>query len=529
MRIAIASLLSGPALPSPISVLPPELLVRIFLLADVIYDHDWEDRHFSTQPDYSLDRAWVRRSLELSHVCRKWRAVALSIRTLWDSPNLTFADNCMDFEIADRAAGSSLKLIIDHPDPSKHVRWFHMLKERMPCVQSLMIWSSVSSVQSILQNASALKALCILDVYEEGVSISRGEHAFYAPALATLAMQVRVGFPYPLLANITRLHLDTREEVTDLLELNEILVILSHTPFIRELCVRFPGRDPWLRGNPPLEEITASKPVTPHLSHVTLIGNYTLSTALYRKLDVDGRPLKITLDDGRKHVHESCLRAMRAFLRDFTSRPQNKPIAAKMITEVHMGNSELKVASIELIPAIVDGTQKHLVLTASSTEFVSWGFSDRFLEMIFAINRERLRHLNMESQYEFGSPISFSTISSSMPWLEEIRMACPMIINSFLSLLGTQTDGKLWLHQLTKVTIAGIVITTEQNAGDRRVRKQECVLDRLVDAFTARAKAGHPLKKLVLEKCDYGVAGEDAVLAALCQWVDEVDMGSRVL
>jgi hypothetical protein len=521
MRIAIASLLSDAPAPSFISKLPPELLVRIFFASDAIHEGDWESGHFSTQPVYSLQRAWVRRSIKLSHVCRKWRAVALSLKPLWDFPLFTLNDVQMDFDMMDRGLGTPLKLRVTDVDPEsdKHREWCNMLQHRMPAVQSLETDSHESIVRLLLTNAPELKALCITHSVSQRLD-QRGQ-TFHAPHLVTLAMRTGVGFPRNLLVNITRLHLETGQKIEDLEDINEIIELMGYTPKLQELHARFPGRDPWLRGDPPLSELKAPVPDVPELSTLYLTGNYTLATTLYRKLQVGDVPLTLTFDDDKKHVHESGSRAMRVFLREYT-RAAYKPVSIRMST---VDVQDTKRASIEFIPI---NPSRKLVLNVSSTEYVSWGFSERILEMIQATNRESLAYLDIDSPYDFGSPLSFTNIGASMSTVEEIRVACPMLLSSFLDSLGGMTDARRWLHRLRKVTIAGAIILTDQEAVDRsrRLRKQDCILSRLVAPFSVRKEGGLPIECLVLEGCEIGIGCDDIVKDALAQWICEVDIQS---
>jgi hypothetical protein len=493
--------------------------VRVFLLDDVIYHGDWETGRFSTLPSYSLQRAWVRRSIELSHVCKKWRAVALGVRALWDAPCFKYGDDGMDFEILDRGQGAPLKLDVscmDEDPTSKSQLWFDMLKERMDSVQSLRIFAHEAFLHSLLEYAPQLKALCIKPGWSQILDVDG--RTFYAPNLATLVIPTRIAFPLSLLVNVTRLDLEAGNRVEDLRDVNEILLMLGHTPQVIELCVYFPGRDPWVRGDPPSHAVNAPDPVTPHLSIVTLRGNYTMSTALYRRLQPEGRPLTVTIDDGRRHVYEGEGRALRAFLREYSSRPEYKPVDVRMTTTE---TEEMKRASMELIPA--DTTRK-VILTATSTEFQDWGFQDRFLDVVHAIKREQVRFVDVESPYKFASPISFNSIATSMSTIEEIRVACPEKLDAFLALLGSSADGKFKLEYLHTVTIAGAIIAMNRSTARRAWQQQECTLERLVAPFERRSRAGKPIKAVVLEDCDFGEAGEDAIRGALTKWVDEVEI-----
>jgi hypothetical protein len=518
-RISISSLLAdlAPA-PPPIARLPPELLVRVFLLDDVLYHASWETGRFATPPRYALTRAWVRRSLELSHVCRRWRAVTRGVRALWDAPVFKYGDGALDFALLDRAAGAPLKLDIscmDEAPTAKGSAWFARMAARMPAAQSLAVFAHEAYVRALLAHAPALQALRI----KSGWPLSLARGAFHAPALETLSIPTGIAFPPGLLARVTRLELEGGARVEDLRDVAEILRALAHTPALVELCVFFPGRDPWIRGDPPVHTLgDGPDPETPHLATVTLRGNYTLSTALYRRLHPAGRPLTVTFDDGRRHVHDGEGRALRALLREYTSRAEYKPVAVRMTTSE---TEDMKRASVELIPA--DPARK-LVLSATSTEFQDWGFQDRFLDVVHAIQREHVRTLDVASPYKFASPLSFNNIATALGTLAEIRVACPARLDSFLALLGTLHHGRCTLEHLTAVTIAGAIIAVSPSAGRRAWQQQECTLERLVAPFAARHRAGKPVRRVVLEDCDFGEAGEDVIRDALAEWVDVVEV-----
>ncbi|EIN04177.1 hypothetical protein PUNSTDRAFT_76971, partial [Punctularia strigosozonata HHB-11173 SS5] len=82
----------------PVNRMPPEILQNIFLL----YRND-----FSTA---ALD--WTA----VSHVCLRWREVALSNSSLWDSPDLRFPEWAE--EMIKRARGTPLHVQYSRPPPT---------------------------------------------------------------------------------------------------------------------------------------------------------------------------------------------------------------------------------------------------------------------------------------------------------------------------------------------------------------------------------------------------------------------------
>ena len=55
---------------SPIACLPPDVLLRIFMLN--------RDMHLDTEADYGSSNAWIR----VTHTCSAWRKLCLGTETL---------------------------------------------------------------------------------------------------------------------------------------------------------------------------------------------------------------------------------------------------------------------------------------------------------------------------------------------------------------------------------------------------------------------------------------------------------------
>ncbi|KAK0479837.1 hypothetical protein EDD18DRAFT_844955 [Armillaria luteobubalina] len=96
---------------SPCRRLPPELLTEIFIRRTLLYG----SRRFPLDPRSPLDpRAspWT-----LSHVCRKWRAVAIATPELWTSIRLNFVDDWFLNGSRIRKAAFMLGVILDRARP----------------------------------------------------------------------------------------------------------------------------------------------------------------------------------------------------------------------------------------------------------------------------------------------------------------------------------------------------------------------------------------------------------------------------
>ncbi|CCL98407.1 uncharacterized protein FIBRA_00404 [Fibroporia radiculosa] len=85
---------------SPVAVLPPEILAKVFI-------HHASDRSFST-PNCPASRHWITPT----HVCKYWREVALSCPALWSSLVVSWRQEWMD-EVLRRSRQAPLAITVN--------------------------------------------------------------------------------------------------------------------------------------------------------------------------------------------------------------------------------------------------------------------------------------------------------------------------------------------------------------------------------------------------------------------------------
>ncbi|CAE6467368.1 unnamed protein product [Rhizoctonia solani] len=92
---------SNPNLVSPIHLLPPEILIRIFDL--VCHIHSYYFCPAAIHPDRlsKTSRPFLKQPVTLSHVCSRWRRITIDLASLWSHIDL-FPDQCYDLMLSAR-------------------------------------------------------------------------------------------------------------------------------------------------------------------------------------------------------------------------------------------------------------------------------------------------------------------------------------------------------------------------------------------------------------------------------------------
>src|SRR5712672_2229106 len=221
----------------PISILPAEILARIFHFVA-----------FSKQP-YS--RAPTLGSVHFTHVCRRWRQVALDDSTLWthfsSSPpskkwiaeRLSRARNApLVIELGRWMVTYTFSLFIPHISHTRELYLHHLSFDHSKLVQEMSI-----------QKAPALERLELSGPPAHPISIKElGGHSFFEgplPKLRTFCIS-EILFPWSLVprGRLTELQVTLKEEVRTVTsnvsphgDLNQLIDLLVNCPLLEVLTL----------------------------------------------------------------------------------------------------------------------------------------------------------------------------------------------------------------------------------------------------------------------------------------------------
>lgn len=282
-RRLLRSLLTRRNALAPISLLPPEILARVFhLLAS-------EETTYSDKPYFG----WIRRT---THVCRHWRQVALDDSSLWAriSGVPTNMNTALISEMLARARNAPLEIDIDLvASPSPEV--FLMFPSHLSHTRALRLHSlstiHFESVREILSREAPA-----LEHFELGVSVSApfifrdlGETTSFkgqAPKLRAFCIsQVCVPWSFIPRGQLTQLKIILLNETTtldapSLGNAKQFIDLLADCPaleiLVLELCL---PRD--------LSQSSRGRTVhLPHLSRLCVGGSSSRVTNLLKMLKV---------------------------------------------------------------------------------------------------------------------------------------------------------------------------------------------------------------------------------------------------
>ncbi|CCM06460.1 uncharacterized protein FIBRA_08725 [Fibroporia radiculosa] len=161
--------------------LPTELLVHIFLLCK---DNDGE----SVIKSAGYSSAWTpdRVEVRISHVCRRWRSIALDIPALWTEIYFLKADpwDMVDAYLA-RSKNTTIDVSIDFDAIKRHQRWHRGLKwskrAYLRCLRALLdrIGLHRKRWRSFRFTTSNLKYFVSFCEHFRGAGGAEFRHAFY--------------------------------------------------------------------------------------------------------------------------------------------------------------------------------------------------------------------------------------------------------------------------------------------------------------------------------------------------------------
>ncbi|KAI0309482.1 hypothetical protein OF83DRAFT_1179580 [Amylostereum chailletii] len=204
-----------------INLLPPEILANIFSFhafnAPLGYDPDEYDEDIDeiTDPDYLANETesdsyfpdklgWAR----VTHVCQKWRYVALDDARLWSTVVVDLPGEFLE-EILQRSKGALLDLTIPLASQFRVIE--PILKENMHRVRSLTLDNLSNEVASLLAlPAPQLEELELPFGLEDRYMIPTPFLANNAPCLKRLTVAESIDFPWdsPVLDHLVELTID---------------------------------------------------------------------------------------------------------------------------------------------------------------------------------------------------------------------------------------------------------------------------------------------------------------------------------
>ncbi|KAF9813961.1 hypothetical protein IEO21_05397 [Rhodonia placenta] len=233
---------------NPYDRVPSELLIHIF-------------EHFVERDDENNTSAFYFRPFTLSHVCHRWRCVALDTSGLWCAVLMT----CHNTEmlLAQLARSKLHQLAIDVRVAPTTTRG-EVVTSLWSLAAAATRWRTLTWAPSshllthgfifILHKLCSLPKLRLLDLAQEGEALHIKEdaqssvHPDVFPALETLRLRriSPLDFPTCTLPNLRTLHIDFPNNTSRHLRMSNLCAMLSRTPSLSELT---------LNGSVPLMDI----------------------------------------------------------------------------------------------------------------------------------------------------------------------------------------------------------------------------------------------------------------------------------
>ncbi|KDQ51901.1 hypothetical protein JAAARDRAFT_62254 [Jaapia argillacea MUCL 33604] len=247
---------------APISRLPPELLTKIFALDGL----GWEAGR--AQPCRNL---WLR----VTHVCRRWRVIALSSPTLWTHPLIAFPSWFP--EMLRRSRGAPL--VVDATQAVVRPTQFREIFGQVHRIRELRIHNDYPELKAILQSlpirhAPILESLFVRIRYDR-LCLGQCNDAIFslvAPQLSTLSLiDCHVKWDSPLLRGTRLVHLEVQTiETSAIPTMDQLLGVLKNNPSLKTICLW--NVLPSLPEGIPDLPTPSSKVHLPHLRHLDIAG-----------------------------------------------------------------------------------------------------------------------------------------------------------------------------------------------------------------------------------------------------------------
>ena len=248
----------------PVSLLPPEILSRVFHLLVV------EERPFFSSGNLKL--GWIR----VTHVCRHWRQVAIDDLTLWAKIRDIRMNTEWISEMVARAKNAPLNIELDDVE-SSNLEMLFMIPQHFPHTRQLRLHNlslyHSDSIQEIFSlEAPALEHLELESFLYPPVTFPDlgGNILFkgHAPSLRTFSL-CQVIIPWSLVprGQLTQLNIaGAKEDDHSPGDLNQLIDLLVNCPALENLAL-----DSCLPSQ--LTEFPHDRTIhLPHLSHLYLHG-----------------------------------------------------------------------------------------------------------------------------------------------------------------------------------------------------------------------------------------------------------------
>ncbi|KAI0047447.1 hypothetical protein FA95DRAFT_1679049 [Auriscalpium vulgare] len=343
----------------PITRLPPEIIYRIILYHSQI-DHPFvdDDTRWATI-------GWIRST----HVCRRWRQIALAHSALWSRIPLSLASTCIK-AFFDRAMSAPLRFGPDEPWSQDAEDIVAQNIHRAQLVQ--LDWSEINAPRTSLLHRMRDPAPFLEDFeFQDG---SRDERTLssnflggFAPRLRRLNLESRSRLPWssPLLVNLTSLALKTSIAPDNLPVLSEVLDALERMHALESLT---------LEHGLPRADVSSPEDRIIHLPHLTsldLTGSSPDCNNLIRHLNIPANA-KVTIR--MRYVHESAT-DFRTFF----------PIMR---------------ACLGVTASVIPVAGLYIILSPQSTSLTLMGWNN-LTEDQYSTGRRRLRNSNFHFTWNF--------------------------------------------------------------------------------------------------------------------------------
>ncbi|KAI0055613.1 hypothetical protein BV25DRAFT_1736719 [Artomyces pyxidatus] len=234
LEIALSSFRTRRNALSPIGRLPPEILVRIF--------------SFDTTPD---DGSPTYHLMRITHICRRWRSVAIGCPTLWGCINLAVDRRWAKVMLA-RAKAAPLSLLVQRSQDKMTEDDVALVVQHFPHIRNLHLLNRLSDdaalISKLHQKLTAPGPLLesfwlgIRDAdHEEWLTLPQNIFDGHAPRLRRLRVNNFSYFPWqsPVLSCLVDLSisLDSSPLPSQSHPLDKILDALERMPALRSLLL----------------------------------------------------------------------------------------------------------------------------------------------------------------------------------------------------------------------------------------------------------------------------------------------------
>jgi hypothetical protein len=457
----------------------------------------WEHQ-FTTPAPYSTVPNSQKRAIIISHVCRQWRAVALDTASLWTSPNFTYRDDGMDFEMVRRAKRASLNVKIKlHVEKSEWITQFQT--EFMPIVEKMWIRAPHSTIISLLENTPRLRAL---SVQTWGDKLDVSHFTTTSPTLSTLSLNKVVSLPpLQIFCAITRLFIFYGNPTPD--QLSQLVTIIPHAPNLVELVAEFLQRDEEEWDDTELGNGTSI--LLPYLRAITLTGDFVCCTAVIDRLAFGSEPSRIVISEHNDvYQDEQQYDVFESFVRSHTADPRFSPVHAKITVTPE------STFVVELHSS--DGSTTILQLVLSEDEDGDEYWMERSMNLLELIEWDNLSSLTIDIKDDemAGDVLNRLDSFDGLEELEELHLACESSFVAFYQ------EGQYLFPGLQCLIVSEIrIIGDEESKTAKDSGKCLRMLMTMLESWLS-------VQRVVLKGCFFESTKKDLIRNALLKHVVQV-------